>query len=188
MSPTSAELAGLLARLSYRKGEFRLASGRTSDFYVDVKQTVMTPKGSALIGRLLVDRIEEAGLHSVGGMAVGAVPLITAALVEANRRSYELDGFFVRRQTKDHGTAVKLDGRFDPAKPAALVEDVVTTGGSTIEAAEAVRAAGGQIALIVVIVDRQEDEGLERLATIVGQAGRVEALVTKADIVAAAGD
>jgi orotate phosphoribosyltransferase len=188
VSAPQSELVALLAELSYKKGEFRLSSGRTSDFYVDVKQTVMTPAGSALIGRLLLERIEEAGLHSVGGMAVGAVPLITAALVEADRRGYELDGFFVRRQSKDHGTAVKLDGRFDAAKPVALIEDVVTTGGSTIEAAEAVQAAGGQVALIVVIVDRQEDEGLERLAAIVGQVGRVEALVTKADIVAAAGD
>jgi orotate phosphoribosyltransferase len=188
VSETSTELAVLLARLSYKKGRFRLASGRTSDFYIDVRQTVMTPEGAGLIGRLLLDRIEAAGLHSVGGMAVGAVPLVTATLVEADRRGYQLDGFFCRRQAKDHGTAAKLDGRFDPARPVALVEDVVTTGGSTREAAQAVVEAGGEVGLIVAVVDRQEDEGLERLAGAVGPAGRVEALVGKADIVAAADD
>lgn len=188
MPESSTELTALLARLSYKKGEFRLASGQTSDFYIDVRQTVMTPAGAALVGRLLVDRIEAAGLHSVGGMAVGAVPLITAALVEAERRGYQLEGFFCRPQAKDHGTRAKLDGRFDPTCPVALVEDVVTTGASTIEAAEAVIAAGGKVSLIVAVVDRQENEGLKRLADTIGPAGRVEALVGKADIVAAAGD
>lgn len=175
-------LAELLARLSYRKGTFRLASGKTSDFYVDVKQTVMTAEGTALVGELLYARLAAHGVTCVGGMAVGAVPLVSAALAAASRHGAALDGFFVRKEVKGHGTARRLDGRFDPSATIALVEDVVTTGESTIAAIDAVEAAGGRVALVVVVVDRQEDDGLGRLAA---RAGRAEALTSRHDIVQA---
>ena len=176
-------LSSLLARLSYRHGTFTLASGKTSSFYVDVKQTVMTAEGTALIGRLLFQKLHEAGMTSVGGMAVGAVPLVTATLAAAHAAGEPLQGFFVRREAKDHGTARRIDGRFDSAARIALVEDVVTTGESTLQALDAVEAAGGKVSLVVTVVDRMEDDGLARLA---GRAGRAEALVTKLDVERAA--
>jgi len=183
MKNTREELASLLAQLSYRSGTFTLASGRESDFYVDVKQTVFTARGSALIGSLLCDRLQEANITLVGGMAVGAIPLVTAALDAAAARDFALEGFFVRKDVKDHGTARKLDGRFDASATIALVEDVVTTGESTIKAIDTIEAAGGKVALVISVVDRQENDGMANLAA---RAGRVEALATRTEIVAAA--
>ncbi|HYB98366.1 MAG TPA: orotate phosphoribosyltransferase [Candidatus Limnocylindrales bacterium] len=180
----AASLPRLIAQLSYRKGRFRLASGRESDFYVDVKQTVFRAEGARVVGELLCDRLIADGITLVGGMAVGAVPLVSVALSAAAARGYALDGFFVRKDVKDHGTAQRLDGRFRPDARIALLEDVVTTGGSTLAAIDAVEAAGGKVSLIVTVVDRQEEDGLERLAA---RGARVEALTTREQIVAAAG-
>ena len=182
-SDTTEKLAQLLAELSYRRGTFRLASGKTSDFYVDVKQTVFRAAGAALIGKLIYERLAEANIELVGGMAVGAIPLVDAVLNEAARRGRTLDGFFVRKEVKDHGTAARLDGRFDPAKRIALVEDVVTTGESTVRAIDAVEAAGGSVIDVVVVVDRQEDDGLANIAR---RVFRATALTTKSAIVSAA--
>jgi orotate phosphoribosyltransferase len=176
-------LARLLGRLSYRHGRFRLASGKESDFYVDVKQTVMTAEGTRLIGRMLFERLYAHGVTLVGGMALGAIPLVMSALAEAGERNHQLDGFFVRKEAKGHGTSRQIDGRFDPTGRIALVEDVVTTGESTLQAIEAVEAAGGRVSVVVTVVDRQEAGGLESLQRRVAQ---VEALVTRSQIVAAA--
>lgn len=184
MANTHTDLISLLAELSYRKGTFTLASGRESDFYVDVKQTVFTAQGSALVGDAICKELADAGIDSVGGMAVGAVPLVSAALSRAGQNGLSIDGFFVRKDVKDHGTAKKLDGRFRPEAKIALVEDVVTTGQSTIDAIDAVEAAGGKVALVVTVVDRQEDDGMAKLAA---RAGGVCALATREQIVAAAG-
>jgi orotate phosphoribosyltransferase len=173
----------MLAQRSYRRGTFKLASGKTSDFYVDVKQTVMSSDGAALVGRLLFEKLQAAGVRCVGGMAVGAVPLVAAALVAAANAGCLLDGFFVRKEAKAHGTARRIDGRFDPAATIALVEDVVTTGESTLQAIEAVEACGGRVTFVVTVVDREDDDGLRRLAA---RVGRAEALVTKTDVQRAA--
>ncbi len=184
MGSGTEQLASLLARHSYRRGTFTLASGKTSDFYVDVKQTVFTPDGTRLIGELILDELEKRDITLVGGMAVGAIPLVTATLAAAAGRDYPLEGFFVRKQPKDHGTAKLIDGRFHDAARVALVEDVVTTGESTAQAAAIVEEAGAAIDLIVVVVDREEDDGMKRLAS---TAGEVVALATKTEIVRAAG-
>lgn len=180
----SAEaLARLLAVLSYKHGVFRLASGLQSDFYVDVKQTVFHAEGARLVGELLCDRLARHGITLVGGMAVGAVPLVSVALATAARRGYPLDGFFVRKDVKDHGTAQRLDGRFRADAKIALVEDVVTTGASTLAAIDAVEAAGAKVALVVTVVDREENEGVLRLAA---RGAIVESLTTRSQIIAAA--
>jgi len=175
-------LVRLLAKLSYRKGTFRLASGRESDFYVDVKQTVFRAEGSRAVGELLCDRLQAHGITLVGGMAVGAVPLVSIALSAAAGRGYDLDGFFVRKDVKDHGTAQKIDGRFRADARIALVEDVVTTGASTLLAIDAVEAAGGKVALIVTVVDREENDGV---AALEARGAVVESLATRTEIVAA---
>ncbi|HEY2772904.1 MAG TPA: orotate phosphoribosyltransferase [Candidatus Binatia bacterium] len=177
------DLVSLLARLSYRKGTFRLASGRESDFYVDVKQAVMRAEGALAIGEHLCSRLQKHQITLVGGMAVGAVPLVSVALAAAASRGYALDGFFVRKEAKDHGTAQKLDGRFDARARIALVEDVVTTGASTLAAIDAVEAAGGKVALIITVVDREENDGAVALAA---RGCIVESLATRSEIVAAA--
>lgn len=179
---TRVDLVKLLASLSYRKGTFRLASGRESDFYVDVKQTVMRAEGAKAIGELLCDRLQAHGIALVGGMAVGAVPLVSVALAAAAARDYALDGFFVRKEVKEHGTAQKLDGRFRPDLRIALVEDVVTTGASTLAAIDAVENSGGKVVLVVTVVDREENDGAAALAA---RGAVVESLATRTEIVAA---
>lgn len=178
-----ADLAKLLVELSYKSGTFTLASGKTSDFYVDVKQTVFTARGARLLGEVLCDRLQANGIELVGGMAVGAIPLVDAALNEAARRGYDLDGFFVRKDVKQHGTATKLDGRFRTNAKIALLEDVVTTGESTIRAIDAVEDSGGSVALVLTVVDREEDDGMAKLGS---RSPNVEALATKTSIRAAA--
>jgi len=178
------ELTQLLSRLSYRRGSFRLASGKTSDFYVDVKQTVYTAAGAALIGRMMCDLLAPRSIDLVGGMALGAIPLVDATLNEAARRGWMLDGFFVRKDVKEHGTAAKLDGRFDARKRIAILEDVVTTGESTLRAIDAVEAVGGRIACVIVVVDREEDDGIRNISR---RCADVVALSTKSGIRRAAG-
>jgi orotate phosphoribosyltransferase len=183
-TPASSDaLCSLLARLSYRSGTFRLASGLESDFYVDVKQTVFTPEGAKLVGELAMDRLTAHGIESVGGMAVGAVPLVSCALVAAATRGAEIDGFFVRKEVKEHGTAQKLDGRFTPGRRIALLEDVVTTGASTLLAIDAVEEAGGKVDLIITVVDREENDGLAALRA---RGCIVESLASRTRIMAAA--
>ena len=123
-------LSVLLAELSYREGEFTLASGKKSDFYVDVRQTVMKPAGALLIGRLLWQRLENAGINSVGGMAVGAVPLVTSVLCAAAsaNRAEAIDGFFVRKTAKTAKYVTShCDGAFVLAKAGILEGKVCTT-------------------------------------------------------------
>jgi len=172
-------LIRLLAELSWRRGTFRLASGRESDFYVDVKQTVMRAEGARAVGELLCDRLQAHGIDLVGGMAVGAVPLVSVALAAAAGRGYALDGFFVRKDVKDHGTAQRLDGRFRPEARIALVEDVVTTGASTLAAIDAVEAAGGRVALVITVVDREENDGIGALEA---RGAVVESLARRSEI------
>ena len=185
MSPRSKqeELTKMLAELSYRHGDFTLASGKKSDFYVDVKQTVYTADGARLIGEVFLDFMKSHGIELVGGMAVGAIPLVDATLNAAARDSYPLDGFFVRKEAKSHGTAAAIDGRFDAGKKIALLEDVVTTGASTLRAVELVRDAGGEVAVIGAVVDREEDDGIQALET---SGAVVFALCTRTEIVGAA--
>lgn len=178
-SGCNGDLSRLLATLSYREGSFRLASGKASDFYIDVKKTVYSAPGALLVGRLICDRLAASSIDLVGGMAIGAIPLVDAALNEAARRGLALDGFFVRKDVKDHGTAARLDGRFDPTRRIALVEDVVTTGESTLRAIDAVEAAGGRVLEVIAVVDREEDDGL---ATIARRVDRVSALATKTSV------
>ncbi|RMD85958.1 MAG: orotate phosphoribosyltransferase [Candidatus Dadabacteria bacterium] len=176
-------LAAMLARLSYREGSFVLASGRRSSFYIDVKQTVFTAAGAQLIGRLAYRELSTRGVELAGGMAVGAVPLVTAVLCAAAQAGRPLSGFFVRKQPKNHGTGATIDGPFRPDARIGLLEDVVTTGESTIRAIDAVEAAGGQVAVVVAVVDRQEEGGLAAIARRVPE---VVALCDRAAILAAA--
>ncbi len=153
------ELLELILEVSFRREKVTLASGAESDFYLDLRQTLMRPRGIALAGSLIFDRLERgASVQSVGGMAVGAVPLVSAVLAAAAASDHQtpLLGFFVRKETKKHGLAKRIEGAFEKGQSVALVEDTVTTGGSTLEALDLVQAAGGQVVRVLCIVDRGE--------------------------------
>jgi len=150
------ELLSLLLARSFKRGRFVLTSGKESDYYIDVKQTVFTPKGLVLIGELLFAEVKKVGAESVGGMAVGAIPLVSAVLAESAREGYPLEGFFVRPMAKDHGLRRQVEGCFSPGSRIVILEDAVTTGGSSYGAIQQVEEAGGKIVLVIALVDREE--------------------------------
>ena len=154
-----AELLELVLAHSFEKRHVVLASGRESDFYLDLRQTLMRPRGAALAGRLLYERLQAGpAVDAVGGMAVGAVPLVSAVLLaaEAADPNSPLLGFFVRKQSKSHGLGKRIEGGFQPGQSVALLEDTTTTGGSTLEALEIVEADGGKVSRVLCLVDRGE--------------------------------
>ena len=176
-----AELLELILEVSFRRQKVTLASGAESDFYLDLRQTLMRPRGLALSGGLVLDRLLAGPpVHAVGGMAVGAVPLVSAVLAAAAARdpATALLGFFVRKRAKQHGLARRIEGGFEPGQTVALVEDTMTTGGSTIEALDTVEADGGKVARVLCIVDRGEGAA----AAFAARGIELEALFGRADL------
>lgn len=161
------QLKKLLLEKSYRHGTFELTSGKTSDFYIDGKQTTLDAEGSFLCGRLLFDLITSAGndVAAVGGMTLGADPLVTAVSVISFIEKKPLPAFIVRKEVKGHGTASRIEGlkNLAPGCCVAIVEDVVTTGGTLLKVIDRVQAAGYKVGVVATIVDRQEG-GSEALA------------------------
>jgi len=152
-----AELLALLKQLSFRTGNFTLASGKQSSFYLDCRLTTLDAQGSYLLGQLLYERIKPLHVDAVGGMALGAVPLVSGVLYQSALEGRALSGFVVRKEVKGHGTARQIEGHLRPWMRIALVEDVATTGGSTIQAIELIRKTYPQIdiAKVIAIVDRK---------------------------------
>jgi orotate phosphoribosyltransferase len=160
-----AQLADLLVRRSVRRGHFTLASGRTSDLYIDARLTTMHPDGLALIGPLALEMLRASdwgrGVTAVGGLTLGADPISYAisyasALAGESTRHTPLRAFTVRKEAKAHGTGKLVEGPFISGDRVAIIEDVITTGGSARRAIESVRAAGGQVAGVLALVDREE--------------------------------
>ncbi len=152
-------LLNLILDVSFERKDVTLASGKKSNFYLDLRQTLMRPKGVSLAGRLVLDLLQTGPpVEAVGGMAVGAVPLVTAVLSAAatDPATDSLLGFFVRKEKKKHGTGKQVDGAFEAGQTVALLEDTTTTGGSTLEALDLVEAAGGKIVRVICLVERGE--------------------------------
>ena len=157
-------LAALLLEKSYRAGEVILTSGRKSDYYFDCKQTALFPEGAWLIGNLLFDLLPE-DIVGVGGMTLGADPLVTAVSIASYLRGRPMPAFIVRKAAKGHGTNQFLEGlsNFHPGDKVALLEDVVTTGGTLLTVIDRVRDAGLTVGAVLTVLDRREG-GAERLA------------------------
>ncbi len=175
-------LKAILLEKSYRRGTFTLTSGKTSDFYIDGKQTTLSAEGAYLCGRLLFDLIRQADapIDAVGGMTLGADPLVTAVSIVSFLEQSPIPAFIVRKEAKGHGTGNYIEGlqNLPPGCRVALIEDVVTTGGTLIKVIDRVRDAGFVVGLVVTIVDRQEG-GAETLA----QYGYpLKALFTRAEL------
>ncbi|MFP5240170.1 MAG: orotate phosphoribosyltransferase [Acidobacteriota bacterium] len=180
-----SRLAQLILEKSYREGDFVLTSGRKSDYYFDCKPTALHPEGSFLIGSIFCDMLDSVDVQGVGGMTLGADPLVSSVTVVSWIRKRPLPGFIVRKQSKGHGTNQFLEGlaNFAPGQKVAMLEDVVTTGGTLLKACERVRDAGLDIVAVLTVLDRQEG-GRENLAA----AGyELLPIFTRADLVAAKG-
>lgn len=158
-------LARILVEKSYREGDFVLASGRRSDYYFDCRVTALSAEGSWLIGSLFNDLLADLAVRGVGGMTLGADPLVSATTVISWERGRPLHGLLVRKEAKGHGTGQFVEGlgNFAPGDSVAMLEDVVTTGGSLLKACERVRDAGLDIAAVCAILDREEG-GREAIA------------------------
>ena len=157
------ELFQLLLDRSLLKGNFVLASGRTSTFYLDVRRTSLDPRGAVLISRLLFDSIRLTTARATGGLTLGADPMACALAALSSEWGHPLPAFLVRKKTKEHGTGNRIEGGLEPGTPVALLEDVVTSGSSALEAAAAVRELGCPIVGVWAVVDREQG-GREALA------------------------
>lgn len=159
------ELARMLLEKSYREGDFTLSSGKKSDYYFDCRVTALSARGSWLIGTLFTDLLANIAIQGIGGMTMGADPLVTAVTVISSATGRPLNGLLVRKEAKGHGTGQYVEGlgNFSEGDSVAMLEDVVTTGGSLLRACDRVRACGLKIAAVCAILDREEG-GREALA------------------------
>ncbi|MFP4392675.1 MAG: orotate phosphoribosyltransferase [Desulfohalobiaceae bacterium] len=157
MQEQKRKLAKLLWEKSYIEGEVTLTSGRKSDYYFDCKQTALHPEGGYLLGKLLLWHLRS-NIQGVGGMTLGADPLVSAVSVLSYLEGQALPGFIVRKEPKKHGTQEYLEGlaNFSPGCEVAVLEDVVTTGGSLLQACERVLCAGLRVGQVICVLDREE--------------------------------
>lgn len=152
------KLFELIQKLSLKRGQFTLASGKASSYYIDCRMTTLSGEGAYLIGKLLQERIAALHVDAVGGMSMGADPMVSAVIYRAAEMGQPLDGFLIRKEAKDHGTGRQVEGHLQAWMRVVLLEDVVTTGNSTLKAIEAVRRVSPDIEIVKVLslVDRGE--------------------------------
>jgi orotate phosphoribosyltransferase len=159
-SASRARLADIIRARSFGRGEITLASGRKSDFYFNLKPTMLDPEGAALLAELTFDALKDDNLDYVGGLEMGAVPLAGALAQLSWLKNHPIAAFFVRKKPKEHGARLAVEGLAKgetlQGKRIVIVEDVTTTGGSAIKALDAVRDAGGEVVLVYTMVDREE--------------------------------
>lgn len=165
---SKSRLKELIREISYKEGDFTLASGQKSTFYIDVKRTTLHPEGALLVGELAVPLIVSAAkelgivdindIGGVGGLTLGADPIATSVSIAAFRAGLHWPAFLVRKEVKGYGTGKVIEGRenLKPGGRVIIVEDVVTTGGSGIQAVEKVRAEGFKPVMVFAVVDREQ--------------------------------
>jgi orotate phosphoribosyltransferase len=137
-------------------GDFTLSSGKKSDHYFEGKRLTLFPEGAYLIGQEVYERLKDTDIDSVGGLVMGAFPIITAVAIESFQKGKPIPTFIVREQAKEHGTKRKIEGHLKPGTKVAIVDDVITTGGSVQKAINAVEEVGCHVEKVIVIVDRNE--------------------------------
>jgi len=180
------QLRDLLYRQSFRHSDqpaFKLTSGQMSRYYVDCKKVTLDPKGAALIGRLVFNRIKSLRPQGIGGLTLGADPIALAVAVTSYLEGQPIPAFIIRKEPKGHGSRAWIEGNLSEGAPVVVVEDVVTTGGSTLKAIDRLKAHGCRILRVVALVDRQEGgrEAIEASGCI------LESLFTVDDFLSLAG-
>ncbi|MBI3701129.1 MAG: orotate phosphoribosyltransferase [Afipia sp.] len=163
VSASRARLAKIIATRSFGRGEITLASGRKSDFYFNLKPTMLDPEGAALLAELSLDALKNDKVDYIGGLEMGAVPIAGAIAQLSWIKGHPIAAFFVRKKPKEHGARLAVEGLAKgetlKGKRIVIVEDVTTTGGSAIKAVDAVKDSGGEVVMVFTMVDR--DEGAE---------------------------
>jgi orotate phosphoribosyltransferase len=149
----------LVKRLSFKRGSFVLVSGRTSNYYLDMKPTMLNPEAASLLAELVLNKLEGVKVHYIGGLAMGAVPLLSQIAMLSYAKGRPIPGFFVRKAVKDHGTMKLIEGvkqRDLKGMSVVILDDVTTTGDSAMQAVKAAQDAGAKVELVLAIVDREE--------------------------------
>ena len=157
MDSARQKLLSTLAHKSFRLGEFKLSSGGTSDYYIDCRTTTLDAKGSRLAGEVFLEEIRQRGWkpRAIGGLTMGADPIVVAVSVVSG----ELDGFLVRKAEKQHGTGQRIEGFRDKGARVVIVDDVCTTGASTVQAIAVAREYGFEVVGVICLVEREEAKG-----------------------------
>jgi orotate phosphoribosyltransferase len=162
-SASRARLAEIIRKRSFGRGDVTLASGRKSNFYFNLKPTMLDPEGATLLAELTYEALKDEQLDYVGGLEMGAVPLAGAVAQLSWIKGHPIAAFFVRKKPKEHGARLAVEGLAGgeslKGKRVAIIEDVTTTGESALKAVEAARDAGAEVALVLTMVDREEGAG-----------------------------
>jgi orotate phosphoribosyltransferase len=175
------ELISLIYQKSFKYSEkpaFKLVSGRMSQFYVNCKPTTLSPRGMFLVGHLVFDAIKESNVAAVGGLTFGADPIAVATAFASELMGQPLKAFSIRKTRKDHGIVKWIEGDLEPGERVAIIDDVATTGGSTVKAIERAQAEGLEVVKAVILVDRQEGG----LANIRQHVADVSAIITRDEL------
>ena len=155
MTDAERQLLELLTARSFKRGTFTLVSGATSSYYIDGKMSEVFSQGAFLIGRVLYERTKDLPVDAIGGLEVGAVPLTAAAVIHYHLNGRTMEGFWVRDKAKAHGTRKLVEGGgVGPGSRVVVLDDVITTGGSSVKAVDAVREAGAEVVRVLALVDR----------------------------------
>ena len=183
MASARDQLLRLLAEKSFRLGQFTLSSGAKSDYYIDCRATTLDAEGARLTGRAVLDEITARGWkpEAIGGLTLGADPIVISVAVLSAETKSPVHGFLVRKQEKQHGTGQRIEGFQKKGARVVIVDDVCTTGGSTVQAIEAARAAGMEVVGAICLVDREEQNGRANVEKAAAPAPFV-ALFTTSDI------
>jgi orotate phosphoribosyltransferase len=168
MHPARQKLLSTLAHKSFQLGEFKLSSGGTSDYYIDCRITTLDAKGARLTGEVFLEEIGQRGWKpkAIGGLTMGADPIVAAVAVVSG----ELNGFLVRKAEKQHGTGQRIEGFREKGARVVIVDDVCTTGASTVQAIEAAREFGFEVVGVMCLVEREEAKGRANVEKAAGAA------------------
>ncbi|MCX6579910.1 MAG: orotate phosphoribosyltransferase [Candidatus Aminicenantes bacterium] len=159
--------------------EFKLASGRTSNFYVDARVTTLYPEGAYLCGKIFLEMLKDFKVDAVGGYSIGADPIVTAIAVLGFQENNPIPAFIIRKEEKSHGTGKIIEGNFPPNARVAIFDDVVTSGGSILTGAQRVKDQGGTVEVVMAVIDREEG-GKEKIE---GAGYQFRSIFTKKDLI-----
>ncbi len=169
--PQRERLREIINRHSFEEGSFTLSSGKKSNIFFNLKPTMLDPEGINLLADQVIDRIKGYGADSIGGLAMGAVPVVVSVVLKSHATSHPMKGFWVRQEQKHHGVRQLVDGDLEPGSTVIVVDDVTTTGQSVLRTIREVEQRGGTVSCVLTIVDRCEgarenlkDEGYDLIA------------------------
>ena len=183
MNEMKKRLAGIIIERSFKYSDnpdFTLVSGKKSNFYFDCKPTTLDPEGMNLIGNIIFDMLEDSDVTAAGGLTLGADPIANALSLISYQRGRPVKSFIVRKDIKGHGTKSKIEGNIRPGEKAVIIDDVITTGASTVTAIKRAVDAGLVVDRVIVLIDREEG-GVENIRKYVN---RIDAVLTRTEIMA----